>query len=328
MLAVMVTGGLGVIGSWVTRKLVEQGITVVTYSRNLDTSLVRDIIKDVNCVTGDVLDFPKLISTIKHNKIERIIHMAALMMPPMEANPFMTYRFNVDGTMNILEAARIMDVRRVVYASSQAVYDMARDEYAHPVCKPMGEDYPKAPKTVYGATKLFMENMCLSYNRIYGLDFVAVRFGFTYGPGKQARHGAVAINSKMIESAMLRKSLKIPQGGDQVFDMVYHKDAAHGVVLACFTDNLKHCFFNISSGKGETLRHLTEILNDIFGEALIEIGPGLNPLGNPDANYLVLSIDRAREELGYRSQYDLNTAVKDYVETLKRLNINPSVIAP
>jgi UDP-glucose 4-epimerase len=326
-MAIMVTGGLGVIGSWVTRNLVERGIKVVTYDYTVDTFLIKDIVKDVNCVTGDVLDFPKLISTIKNNRIERIIHMAALMIPPMEANPYMTYRLNVDGTVNILEAARVMDVRRVVYTSSQAVYDMARGEYAFPEAKPMDEDYPKAPATVYGATKLFMEHMCSSYNRIYGLDFVSTRFSLTYGPGKQARHGAVAINSTMIESGMLGKSLRIPAGGDQIIDMVYHTDAANGVVLACLAETPKHRFFNISSGKGETLRHLAEVINSIVGKACIEIGPGLNPLGTKDANYLVLSIDRAREELGYVPRYGLEAAVRDYIQTMRRLEITPSVVA-
>jgi UDP-glucose 4-epimerase len=326
-MAIMVTGGLGVIGSWVTRNLVERGIKVVTYDYTVDTFLIKDIVKDVNCVTGDVLDFPRLISTIKNNKIERIIHMAALMIPPMEANPYMTYRINVDGTMNILEAARVMDVRRVVYISSQGVYDMARGVYAFPEAKPMDEDYPKAPPTVYGATKLFMENMCSNYNRIYGIDFVTVRFGLTYGPGKQARHGAVAINSTMIESGMLGKSLRIPAGGDQIIDMVYHPDAANGVVLACLAETPKHRFFNISSGKGETLRHLAEVINSIVGKAWIEIGPGLNPLGTKDPNYLVLSIDRAREELGYLPKYGLEASVRDYIQTMRRLEITPTVVA-
>ena len=302
-MAVMVTGGLGVIGSCVARNLVERGMQVVTYDYTADTFLIKDILKDVNCVTGDILDFPKVISTIRKNDVDRIIHMAALMIPPMEANPFMTYRLNVDGTFNVLEAARVMDVRRVVFISSQAIYDIARGDYDYPVCKPVEEDYPKAPATVYGATKLFMENMCSSYRRIYGLDFIAVRFGMTYGPGKQAaRHGAVAILSTMIESGMAGRSLKFPTGGDQKIDMIYHTDAANGVVLACLAESPKHRFFNISSGKGETLRHLAEVINTIVGKHCIEIGPGLNPLEAKEPSYLVLSIDRARGRAGLRPE--------------------------
>jgi len=125
MSSVLVTGGTGFIGSWVTRQLVDQGVRVVTYSRHPDTALIKDIADKVDCVAGDVLDLPRLIHTIKHYGVERIIHMSTLLIGPLEANPFMAYRVNVDGTMNILEAARLMDIKRVVFISSKAAYDIA-----------------------------------------------------------------------------------------------------------------------------------------------------------------------------------------------------------
>ena len=329
MSAILVTGGLGVIGSWVTRQLVEQGIKVVTYSRHLDTSLVKDIVDKVDCVVGDVLDLPGIIHAIKQYGIERIIHLAAVMSGLLETNPFMTYRTNVDGTMNVLEAARLMDIKRVVYTSSVAVYDQARGEYAHPTYKPVNEDYPKAPASVYGATKLFGEHMCLSYNRIYGLDVVTLRFASVFGPGKQARHGALAVHSKIIESAMLKKPFKLPQGGDEKWDMIYTRDVANGIVLACFAQNLEHRIFQIGTGKGETLKHLAEILDKFLGRVPLEVGSGLNPRGteNDKYSYRVFNIERACKELGYSPQYDLEAATKDYIETLRRLGISPVVLA-
>ena len=329
MSAVMVTGGLGVVGSWVIRQLVKQGIEVVTYSRHLDTSLVKDIADKVNWVAGDIMDLPNLIHTIKQYGIERIIHLSAVMSDPLEANPFMAYRINVDGTVNVLEAARLMDVKRVVFTSSVAVYGQARGEYAFPTYKPIDEEYPKAPSSLYGATKLFGEHMCLSYNRIYGLDTVILRFASIYGPGKQTRHGALALHSRIIESAMLKEPFKLPQGGDETWDMIYTRDVASGIVLAAFAENLEHRIFHIGTGKGDSLRHLAEILRDLLGTIPLEIGTGLNPLGSEKTkySYRVFNIERARIELGYHPQYDLEAATKDYIDTMKRLEISPTVVS-
>lgn len=326
MSVVLVTGGLGVIGSWVTRKLVEQGVKVVTYDARLDTTLIKDIVDKVICVVGDILDLPNIIQTIRCHGVERVIHMAAIMPDQADANPMMGFRINAEGALNVFEAARLTNVERVVFTSSKAVYDIARGEHAHPTYKPIGEEYPRVPINVYASTKLFVENMALNYNRIYGLDCIVLRFAFTYSPGKQARHGGFAIVSNIIESAMLKKPLEIPQGREQQDDFIYNRDVANGIVLAGFAKNLQHRVFHLGTGKGETLAHLVEILNRIFGEEVpIKIGPGLNYLGVPTPRYLIFNIERARNELGFNPQYDLEKGVRDYIETMELLNIKPVV---
>jgi len=327
-MSILVTGGLGVIGAWVTRQLVEQGKEVVTYSRHIDHTLVKDITGKFDSVTGDIVDLPQLISTINKYGVERIIHLSALMPGQAEANPYMGYKVNAEGALNVVEAARLTGIKRVVATSSKAVYDVTTGEYDHPVYKPLDEDYPKASNTVYGTTKIFLEYMCADYNRIYGMEIAILRFPSPYGIGRQARHGIVAITSKVIESAMLGQALSIPQGADQQDDFTYHRDIANGIVCACFAENLKHHTFNIGTGKGETLKHMIDILNEIYGQLPITIGPGLNFLERPakDLRYSVFNIDRARKELGYSPQYDLEAGVKDYIEWMKRLDIKPVVV--
>ncbi len=325
-MTVMVTGGMGVIGSWCTRKLVDQGIHVVTYDNTIDTTFLKDILDSFDSVVGDILDLPHLIQTMKHFKIERVIHMAGLATPPLEMNPFFNYRVNVDGSLNVSEASRLMDVRRVVAMSSRSVYDIARNEYGHPTFKPVDEEYPKAPRGVYGATKLFMENMGLSYHRIYGLDFIALRFASAYGPGKLKRRAVGGITgpgshdtySRIVESAVQGLSFSIPQGGDQRDDFVYHKDIAHGVVLACLVENTEHRIFNIGTGRGETPRRMVEVLTKDLGEVPIKIGSGL---GLPGQTASILDIERARRELGYGPEYDLETGVRDYIKEMRALDI-------
>jgi UDP-glucose 4-epimerase len=223
-----------------------------------------------------------------------------------------------------------MGIKRVVYISSKSVYDRVKGEYGHPTYQPINEDYTKAPRTIYGVTKLFGENMGLSYHRIYGLDFIALRFASTYGPGKLTRHGtgmdsgplSHTTHSQIIESAMLGRPLKIPGGGDQVNDMVYNRDVANGIVLACFVPNPNHRIFHLGTGKRETIRHVVEIVNSIFGKELIEVGPGLGT-----ENPCIFDISRAQQELGYSPQYSLEEGIKDYIETMKRLDIAPVAIS-
>ncbi len=328
MSGVLITGGMGVIGAWVTRQMVEQGIPVATYSRHLDYLLLKDIADKFESITGDIQDLPRLIDTLRTYKVEYIVHLSALMPAHAEANPYIGYKVNAEGSVNILEAARLTGIKRVVATSSKAVYDVTRGEYDHPNYKPLDEDYPRVPSFVYGTTKLFMENMCQDYSRVYGLDTVVLRFPSPYGIGRQARHGRVAITSKVIESAMLKQPLAINRGAEQKDDFTYHRDIANGIVLACFARNLEHHVFNIGTGKGETLKHMIEILNNVLGEVPITIGPGLDFLERPgkDLRYSVFNIDRARRELGYVPKYDLEAGIRDYIEWMDRLDIKPEVV--
>lgn len=326
MPAVLVTGGLGVIGSWVTRELIEQGTEVVTYSRRIDTTLVKDIQEKITCVIGDIQDLAKITQTIKQYGVERIVHLGALMPAAAEENPYLAYRINVDGTVNVLEAARLTGCKRVVCISSKGVYDVTQGEYGHPTYKPLDEDYPKACHFVYATTKLFTENAGLDYNRVYGLDVITLRFSSPYGIGRQVRHGVFAITSRIIESAMLGQPLNIRQGAEQQDDLIYHRDVSHSIVLACFAENLEHRIFNVGSGKGETLLHMIDILKTIFGDVPITIGPGLNPVEMTNQYYSVFNIERARRELGFSPQYDLEAGIKDYIETMRWLDIKPEVL--
>jgi len=323
---ILVTGGLGVNGAWVTRQLLEEGHRPVVYENRMDTLLVPDIVDKIDIVMGDIMDLATVIRTIKEYKIQRICHLAALMPGSAQANPRLGFQVNALGTVNILEAARIMDVERVVFTSSISVYSQFTGEYGYPTYKLVDEDYPKYATSgfgVYGAAKVASELMCLQYHQSFGLDYIALRFSEIYAIGKQVRHGPIAIYNKMIENAMLGKPIIIPRGGDEKADMVYVKDVANSIVLACFAQNLKHRVFNIGTGKGFKLEDLANAIKEIYPEAVFEIGPGLDYIGF-GRGYSIFDISRARDELGYRPKFTLEDGVSDYVEMMKRLNIEPT----
>ncbi len=321
MAGVLVTGGTGTIGSLVTRRLVEKGIKPVIYDLNADTRLIKDIVPRVTLIKGNVLDLTGLIDAIKKNGVEHIIHLATVIDPTMQLPPKTTYEVMVQGTVNVLEAARLMDVKRVVAASSKAVYSDAAGDYAHPTYKPITEDYPKfAPNcTLYGASKLFCERYGTNFTQKYGVDVVFLRFASTFSPGKQAGHGPLASVSRIVDNAIQGKPTVIPKGGDQKEDFVYSKDVANALVLASFAGPLEHHVFHIGSGQGHTLVDVANIVRKLFPGASIEIGPGLDFLGIGIKAHFIFDISRARKELGYEPQYSLEAAIKDYIDTVRDL---------
>ncbi|MEE9400060.1 MAG: NAD-dependent epimerase/dehydratase family protein [Dehalococcoidales bacterium] len=322
---ILVTGGLGVNGAWIVRQLLDEGHQPISYSRHVDTTLVPDIADKFDIVVGDVLDIASLIRVLKEHQVKRIIHMSALMPGPAQANPLMGFQTNASGTVNVLEAARIMEVERVVFASSKGVYASFTGEYGYPTYKPVDEEYPLRPIStigVYGSTKIASEFMGIVYSHAYGIEFIALRAGGIYGIGKSARHGRIAIFGNMIENAMAGAPNKIPVGGDEKDDVIYVKDYTNAAVLACFAKNPKHHIYNIGAGQAYSLRDFANAIKKIYPEAEFDIGPGRDYMKMPEI-YCVMNFSRAKEELGYTPKFSLEDGVRDYVESMRKLNIEP-----
>lgn len=324
-MSVLVTGGMGAIGSFVTRRLVEKGLEPIVYSRHKDMVLLSDIENKVVVVEGDVADFDTLMATIKKYNVDRIIHASAALVSGI--TPAMAVRVNAEGTANVLEAALRCNVKRVVYASAKGVYNEATGKHAHPFYEPINEDWPaEANMGWYGLTKLFGEKVGFQYQKQHGVDFIALRFSSTYGPGKILKHGAgsaMSVHGRMIENSMHGKPYRHPKGADQKDDFIYNRDTANGIVLACLAENVKHRLFNIGSGVGVTLVDLANAIKKIYPNADIQIGPGIDFFDIGFNVYSVYDISRAKEELGFSPQYNLEDGVRDYVETLRRLKIEP-----
>lgn len=316
---VLITGGMGVIGSMVSSRFVQEGHRPVIMARHLDRNLIRPIEDKVDIELGDVLDLPRLLFIIQSYKITHIVHTAALVGALSNQNPPQSIHINVIGTLNILEAARLMKVQRVVYTSAKGIYGHIDGEYGYPTYKPLPEDHPKRPMRIYESAKLMGEHMGQFYQRTYGLEFTALRFGMTYGPGKTVRHGAMSVLSQIIEGAYSGKAVRIEKGGDQKDDMIYNKDVAHGIYLACTVPKLRYDAYNIGTGVGFTLQDVANEVKRLIPETDIQIGSGLHFLGGPTHYYSVYDITRAREDLGFSPQFTLGGAIKDYIETLRKL---------
>jgi UDP-glucose 4-epimerase len=301
----MVTGGTGFIGGHVLRELLKQGHNAVAFDLFPDIASILDIASQITVVRGDVQYLTSVIDAIKKFNVKYIIHTASLLTADSQKLPWTALKINVEGTVNVLEAARLMDLFQVVYMSSTAVYGYTEEG------KAIDEDHNQAPVTIYGTTKLLCEHYGLNYNKEYDIGFIALRFPIVYGPGQSFR--GFSSFKEIIEKPYHGEVARVAIGGDQKYEGVYVKDVAHAIVSACFARNTKHKIFNIGTGEMHTLQELAKIVAKIIPNAVFEIGPGFDvaePVRGP------LCIVRAREELGYVPRFHLEEGVQDYINEL------------
>ena len=141
--AVLVTGGTGNIGAWVTRQLVKDGFFPIVYDLKPDLTYLNDIADKIDVVPGDVTDFDKLAETIRRKQVEKVIHLAKFLGVRCEENPRRAVEVNVFGSTNVIDAARVNGIRRVVFSSSRSVYAPVTGKHAYPDFVPVPEDWPK-----------------------------------------------------------------------------------------------------------------------------------------------------------------------------------------
>ncbi len=197
---VLITGGMGVIGAETSRKFVKEGHRPVIFARHRDDSLIGDILDKFDFEQGDVLDMPRILQAIKKYKVTHVVHAAAFVGAVSAGNPALSIQVNVMGLVNILEAARALSVSASFSPAPRASTARSLGEYGSPTWKPMSEDLPAKPKRIYDSAKFMGENVCAYYNDNMGIETVSLRFASTYGPGKTARHGPMAVMSRIVEN--------------------------------------------------------------------------------------------------------------------------------
>ena len=327
---VLVTGGLGVNGCWVTRDLLEAGHEPVVFDNRPDFTLLRDVSDAFPFVQGDVADLDRLVSACRDHRVERVCHLAALYPDACNADPVLGFRVNAGATVNVLEAARLSGVPRVVFTSSIGALSEVAAAHLEPTLIPVAEDAPAYPvhAGVYGASKVAGELMGIQYRRLFGIEFAALRFAAIYGIGKHgARHGSHnVIWAEIVENAVAGRPSSFPRGGDQRLDLTYVRDVAQAVVLACTASALESSVFHIGSGRSHTLRDFADAVRAAVPGARIDVGPGMDPRGMGRAGYFLMDIARARRELGYEPRYRPEAAVRDWIEWTERLELKPEDI--
>lgn len=315
--------GSGLIGSQIARLLVERDEQPVVMEIAPQPAAIGQLVDPIKIklVQGDILDPFSLAGVIREHSISRIIHTAAnaTLTAGAQVNPLPAIRLNIMGTANVLEAARIFELERVVFSSSSVLYssmDPALDESStfESVRDAEGnteEMFPR-PATFYATTKQTGENLGLNYQRWFGVDFVAVRYGAAFGPWG-GRGGGGEPTQMMRE--VVEKALK---GEEAVYrsksmEYVYSKDAALGTVLACHASGLQNRVFNINSGSVVQPGQVVEELQRLGPGARVKLEGPPSYLATSGENIRHADLSRSRDQLGYEPQYPFPKALADYV---------------
>lgn len=315
---ILVTGGSGLVGAYVVGMLLQNGERPVLFDVGVNERLINAVGVELNSVAtvrGDVLDLPGLISAIRDHEVDRIIHLAAFLGEEVQRRPYGGVRLNLMGTANVLEAARLEKVFRVVFPSSGTVFLGSLGEGLEKI----DEEIPLNPPSIYAATKAGSEFLGRAYARRFGFEFICVRYvGGLYGPSpvalKATREQAI---QEMIRAALKGKPANIrwPYGPAEI---LYGKDAAKGTVLAVLKETVKDKLFHIGNGELVGGDEILGALKRHFPGAEITLARGDKPMPYPEAR-IASDFSRAREQLGYEPEYPLDRAIADYAETLKKI---------
>jgi UDP-glucose 4-epimerase len=288
---VLVTGATGAIGSFVVDHLRRRGDVPIAFSRSRPGT-------DVPWAAGDVGERKSLIEACRTYEVERIIHLAAVLVHA-DRERERAVDTNITGTLNVVEAAARCGVERVVNMSSKAVFGEFSGAYGPPGYRPVPEDYPTGPRSLYGATKLAAERIGQDYHDRGLVEFVSVRAGTTVGPNKGERHGATRLVSDLIEAIFRGDPYVVERGGDEPDDLIYNEDLARGLVALCTAERLNHPIYHLSTGRLTTIRDIAEALVQRVPGARVEVGGGGDPFGLGYAGYGLMSSALAAADVGF-----------------------------
>lgn len=299
-MAIMITGGTGFIGAHVARRLVGVGETVVLFDAHPDLEAIREIAEHVAVVRGDVTGLLDLLHAVKTHRVDRIVHLAYILGPENEENPPRAIQVNCFGTNNVFEVARLEGLKRVVWASSVAVYG-PRSYYGK---EGLDEYDPPNPTRVYGACKVLNEHLAEHYFQQFHVEHIALRPSVVYGPGRV--RGSAQFMQDWLERAAIGGPVSIPSGDEQD-TWSYVEDVAEAFFLSVRAEVLpSHRIFNIG-GDFRSRRELAEYLRKLVPEAQVEIGTEATVGGYRSARHLNRRISDA---LGFRTQWPLERGVK------------------
>ncbi len=256
---VLVTGGCGFIGSYVAEKLVEVGAEV-TILDNLSSGYIKNIEtfkNKVHVIHGDIRDKNACLTAARG--VKTIFHLAAFVsVPKSVAEPDVCHAINIEGTFNILEAARLNKVERVIFSSSSAVYG--------PVDRSCTEDMPCAPLSPYGYSKWIGELLCQQYSNVFNISTVMLRYFNVYGDRQDPNAPYAAAMAKFTHQMKQNAPITIFGDGTQTRDFVPVETVAEANLIMGMLpkDQVSGQSFNIAKGKSITILELVDQLKQKF----------------------------------------------------------------
>jgi len=298
---ILVTGGAGFIGSHLVDKALEEGYDVVTID-NLNNGKLENLNKDAKFYKVDIVDIDNLSLVFEKEKPDYIIHLAAqISLRESLKNPIYDAEQNILGSINVLEGCRKFNVKKVVYASSAAVYGF-------PKYLPVDEKHPINPFSPYGVSKHTVEHYLNSYYKNFDLDYVILRYSNVYGE-RQASSGEAGVISIFIDVLKKKEKPVIFGDGKQTRDFIYVKDVAKANLLALEKETNSK-IFNISTNTETSVNKVFKIIKEIMNS-------NINPTyEKPIKEVKNIRLDNSlvKKELDWKPKVELNEGLKKIVK--------------
>jgi nucleoside-diphosphate-sugar epimerase len=320
---VLVTGGAGFIGGYVTRELVDLGrqVTVLTRGRSI-TNDMRFVLKDhaerFATETGSVEDLPALVATFERVRPATVVHAASnVEVAKLFREPYLAFQTNVTGTLNVLEAARRTGVQRVVDISSIGVLPAIQYEpvdAAHPIMLAREGSGSGA----YGAAKASGELFAFAYQRAYGLDVRIVRPSAVYGFGMQWHSSNYM--KEFVEPAVRGEKVRVPSGGRLPRDYTHVQDVASLTVRVVDCDDGADRIFYAATGRPlVTAAQAASLVGELLPGSNLEVADAMTPEDEVEASFRgVISIASAKAQLGWTPRYaSLRDGIQQYIDSYR-----------
>ena len=290
-LKVLITGGAGFIGQNIARLLNDNTII-------FDTKPQRYNIENIEHIKGDTLDYESLVKASQN--CDAIVHLAAkTSVAESIKEPDITNTTNIDGTTNVLRCCVQNNIKKMILASSAAVYGMCDT-------LPVSEGMDVQPTSPYGNSKLAAEKQVANFTEKFGICGISLRIFNVYGRGQEIKHAGII--PKTICSIAKNKNITIHGDGTQTRDYISIKDVAAAFVLALQAK--KPGTYNIASGKATTVNDIISKIASMMQKKTI---PVYRPWRDWEARYSVADITLAKKELNFNPKIDLKEGLEDLV---------------
>ena len=309
------TGGTGFIGSHLAKRLVADEQKVVLFEVKPNLARIEEVADQVTVIQGDVADLDAITSAIKEFDVKHIFHAAAALSVEAEQDCTNAYACNVSGTYNILEAARVHQIQRLIFLSSLAVFGASTPF-------PFHETSYRDPGSFYGVSKAFGEMLGNYYHFRHGFDFRCVRFAVVIGPGRRGA-GATVTYSSFIESVALGKTGVIDIPESSILPIIYVEDAADFLMALWKAPKISRRIF-IAGGVPIPIKELISEVQSYIPEAEVrfELDPDAERVAQTWSFLTTLLVQQGKETL-YRHIEDIDWELKyDSVANIVKHFIN------
>jgi nucleoside-diphosphate-sugar epimerase len=307
MALVLVTGGAGFIGSNLVRALLERGDDVRVLD-NFSTGNRANLEGlDIEIVEGELRSYERVHNAVRGTEV--VYHLGALgSVPRSVQDPLTSSAVNVEGTLNVLLAARDEAVRRVVFSSSTSVYGSTRQ-------LPTTEDSPSDPISPYGVAKLAAERYCISFSRVYPpFESVVLRYFNVFGERQSPFSQYAAVIPRFVTAIAAGEQIEIHGDGEQSRDFTYVGNVVDATIRAGGADGASGQIFNVAAGSPASVNKLADTIGEILGKPVERTNL---PSRAGDIRDSWADLSKSKRVLGYEPQVGLEEGLRRTVEFLR-----------